>query len=82
MKNMPHICTIEKQSSGSCLPTLSQTASYWQRQCRTMRKYMLVSDRDPRIIEYFRTTTGLMSEKRRQVDSKHHYMIHPFSDMK
>ncbi|XP_044758489.1 potassium/sodium hyperpolarization-activated cyclic nucleotide-gated channel 2-like isoform X2 [Coccinella septempunctata] len=82
MKNMPHICTIEKPSSGSCLPTLSEEAGFWERQCRKLKKYMLVSDRDPRIIEYFRTTTGLMNEKRRQVESKYHYMIHPFSDIK
>lgn len=80
MKNMPHICTIEKASSGSALPTLSEDASLWQKTCRNLRKHMLVSDRDPRIIEYFRTTTGLLNEKRRQVDSKNHYMIHPFSD--
>ncbi|KAL3273781.1 hypothetical protein HHI36_015208 [Cryptolaemus montrouzieri] len=79
MKTMPHICTIEKPNSGSCLPLL-QHPNWWQRTSRNLRKHILVSDRDPRIIEYYRTTTGLMNEKRRQVESSHYYMIHPFSD--
>ncbi|KAK9883762.1 hypothetical protein WA026_001949 [Henosepilachna vigintioctopunctata] len=81
MKLMPHICTIERDSSKSGLPALPLSAGWFRRFTRRMRKFYLVSDRDPRIIEYYRTTTGLMDEKRSHALSRNFYMIHPFSDV-
>ena len=73
-----HRCTLVKESQ-SCLPVLSPHAGKLYKMARALRKGVIVSDWNGKSKDYFRSTTALSSEKRRQVYGCPSYVIHPYS---
>lgn len=72
-----HVCTLEDSTSNSFLPPLKND-NYLTRVLRAFRKTILITEKSPQSLEYYRTNMEIMNERRKQVESNS-CVIHPFS---
>ncbi|KAK4878495.1 hypothetical protein RN001_011001 [Aquatica leii] len=70
-----HVCTLETGSESN----LPQVSNPFSRVCRNIRKLTIVSPTNKQCKRYFRSGAAISLERKRHVQSKLWYIIHPFS---
>ncbi|RZB39584.1 potassium/sodium hyperpolarization-activated cyclic nucleotide-gated channel 4-like [Asbolus verrucosus] len=73
-----HVCAIEDPRSKSFLPDLPPDPNTAERLLRYMKKFILVTERNPQSLEFFRSTAEIIAERKKQVQ-ENTWIIHPFS---
>jgi hypothetical protein len=73
-----HVCTIGDVSSRSFLPPLTPGSSFFAKWKRFLKKTILISELNPQSTDFFRSTTEIIEQRKKQVMGGS-WIIHPFS---
>lgn len=73
-----HACTLPRLNEQ--IFVLPPTANRFKKLVKAVRKRFLASEKNFRCRMYFKSQSSILAEKKRHINSKYWYIIHPFSE--
>ncbi|XP_044758491.1 potassium/sodium hyperpolarization-activated cyclic nucleotide-gated channel 1-like [Coccinella septempunctata] len=79
--SMPHICTVQHETSRTYLPYDEDTKNIFHKFSRCFRDWCMVWKKHPKFCYYYRSTTAYLEERKSHATSRYFYIIHPMSKL-